>query len=286
MNTKKADDTRPTVASWPRRISELSTLPQAYHLFLKDWIKKGMNIENIIYIPRIHQSVIEEPEIVLAWYDDEVMILKEEFDTKVQQYLISSKDIVSIDYSLNLLNYYVTINISKGNSVEAVVFQFNKSKEDLLIPILNILLENDINYEMDVFMHENSICDELQNRSYMMYNFSKLSYRLDTTILDYFWEREELSSTSSREKMYTEYFISIMEKGITLIASQFYGVDVTHLYWKNIKDMRIEEESILQLAVETQKGKIYSLPIEPKNIDSARNFLSNFKKCLKEYRLH
>lgn len=280
---KKLEDSRPTVDSWPRKIIEMNMLPQQYHSYFTKWIKESMSSENITYIPRIHKALTKEPEYVMAWFNDTVMFLINNNDNIIQ-YKIKSKDILSIDYSFNLLNYYVVLNIIDNNDEKQIAFNFNKSKEELLIPILNILLENAPDYEMEVLFHENNICEDLATKSFMMYNFSKFSYRLDTTILDYFWEKEELSTSSSREKMYTEYFISIMEKGITLIASQFYGVDVTHLYWKNIKSLSIEKEAVLQMILKTKQDKVYSLPIDEKNINSAQKFISNFDKCLKEFK--
>ena len=95
--------------SWPKKIDHLEELPQQYHPYLQSWLDKGMPVKHLTYIPR-EDVFCEQPEYVLCWMDDKVMMLKTDMvglGRSVKRIVLTPQNIVRIDYSVTLLHCQV-----------------------------------------------------------------------------------------------------------------------------------------------------------------------------------
>lgn len=226
---KIRQDIRPTTASWPQKIIELNELPKKYHQFLQNWISSGMPISNITYIPLVHKYK-KDSEYVIAWFKDEVILLIST-GNDIEKTVISKKNMAWIDYYIQLLNCTVVITINENGKTFTKKFHYNKVKEELIIPSLNIMLGNSADYELNVFLLKNLSIENLSDDSYGMFNLSKLCYRFDTEILNYYWARGKHYSILKKQKEDPEYFIAYMKKGIVYISTNFYGIKVVYMPW-------------------------------------------------------
>lgn len=291
---KIKEDVRPTTASWPKQIFELWQLPEQYHRFLYDWLTSGMPIGNITYIPKVHKY-LKDSENVLAWFNDEVMILTQTDDNNIYAATISAENLISIKYFIQLLECRVTLKIKKDNKISDLFFKYNKVKEERIIPIFNILLGHDAEYELNIFDMSNSKLKELNYLSYSMFNISKLSYRLDKEVLGYFWERNKQNVLFGKRDEDPENFIAIMNRGITYINTDFYGIRTYYLPWKSIKTITYanffeskEEKKFFSFSFKNYESIIitdnyndeYIIPIIPQKTIEAKNFTELMNKYL------
>ncbi|WP_156136366.1 hypothetical protein [Candidatus Soleaferrea massiliensis] len=274
--------------SWPKRIYQLTDLPEIYLPYLQDWLQKGMPVKHLTYIPR-EEALSGQPEYVLCWLQDEVMLLKTDFiGRKVKQVILSPDRIIRVDYSVSLLNCQVTLTYKEGDEVLQEQFQYNKVKEEHIVPILNILLKNQPFYEMNVYTNENSTCQYLSAYSYAMFNSSKLAYRLDSNMECYYWDKKQMKyihQTSAKRKAVPEYFIGAMDKGIALIFSGVYDVKTIYLLWKNIRDIEIEREKSAQIRIETVQGDHYTIPVNASRYTLAEAFVQRIRNKLQRQQL-
>ena len=273
-------DSRPTVASWPQVIDNMKELPYAYREEMEKWLQKGMPLQNVTYVPSLHRLWKRQGEYAVAWFEDQVMILREVSSTHAPKAVISYKDVVGVEYYQKLLNCCATVIYRQDGQVKRETFQFNKTKEPAFIPLLNIFLGNTPGYKINVFLEENPVCLDLLDQSYRMYNFSKMALRLDESVETYYWESERFlyPKKGMKEEKIREYLVQLQGKGMTLIDAYDYGVGVVYLPWKSIDDLESGPKGL-----EIKAGdKTYQIPIRSGNQDAIYHFVREAKQALSQ----
>lgn len=263
------NDKRPTLASWPRRIYEWDELPTQYHAYLKDWREFGLPAENVTLIPRIHQYK-KGAEYVVAWLDDKVMLLMSD-DKPVQNKIIAQKDILLVEYDIQLLACTIRVMLH-DNEQSIYSFSYNKVKEDQLLPVIHLLLGS-APEQPSLHAHPSLTMDKLLNESYAMYNTARLCYRFDSEIFDSYW---------IKNKKDEEYFIARMKKGIVLICKNFYGDQVKYLRFETLLKITLIEsvessgwhkKPYATLILKCLNEIEYIIPVSLKKWDEASQFM-------------
>lgn len=286
------DDTRPTMASWAKQIFELDELPKPYQEFLSQWLREGMPLGNITYIPSVHQYVKTAPECTLAWYQDKVMLLFYDGFSPMRQVILSPAEVASIEYSIRLLECTVTITVEKNRKIEPVKFVYNKTKEEQIIPILNILLKNPPDYQPNVFLLANEELEPLRQVSYNLFHTSKLCYRFDEKIIRYYWAKGKQYQLFGKQKEDPEDFLAQMSKGLVLIHSDFYGTQTSYLPWNQIQTTTFLEgyndptparfsrkpKCFPAIQVKTKFQKEYIIPVLPEKVTEAKKFVVQLRR--------
>lgn len=270
-------DVRPTAASWPKKIFEWEELPQHFHRFVQEWVNDGMELEQMTYIPRIHKFKVWLPEHMITWHKDKVMLLCERRG-EVKRTILDKDNVIVIEYSLQLLNVVVNVIFKQNGQYQKETFQYTRTMEEQLVPNLNLMLGNEPMNGLNVYKNENLDCKGLEAQSYLMFNYSKLAYRMGNSIQHYFWCRME-KKIRKIDKDFPEYFVAMTELGLVLIDSQFYGISAVYLPYCSIKSFELVMEKKSYLEVKTSGEAVYQIPVPMEFIEKA----GQFKKCLMEY---
>lgn len=271
------DDTRPTLASWPKRIYEWDELPAQYHAYFARWRELGMPAGNVTLIPRIHQYK-EGLEYVVAWLGDEVALLVSEGGA-VRNVLIRPEDVLQVEYGIELLDCSVRVTL-KGYEPGTASFHYNKTKEDQLLPVLNLLLGNAPD-KPPTRGHPSGAMEKLLQDSYAMYYTSWLCYRFGTVILDSYWTRWKKSGFVVRGKEKTEFFLARTERGFVFIYKDFYGNYVKYLRSEAVTRVNlcaqyrpkgVYSKPYAALLLESRHGAAFAVPVAPKRWEEAARF--------------
>lgn len=269
-------DSRPTVASWPQVIDNIKELPYAYREEVEKWLQKGMPLQNVTYVPGLHRLWKRQGEYAVAWFGDQVMLLRETSSTHADKAVISCREVVGVEYYQKLLNCCATVIYRQDGQIKRETFQFNKPKEPAFMPLLNIFLGNAPDYKINVFLEENPVCLDLIDQSYRMYNFSKMALRLDENVDTYHWESERFLYPQKvvKEEKIREYLIQLQGRGMTLIDAYDYGVGVVYLPWSSVEDLGSGPKGFWVKAGD----KTYQIPISDGNQDAIYHFVQEAKQ--------
>ena len=139
------EDRRPTLASWPKRIYDWAELPERFRPYLEDWRAQGLPPGNVTYIPKVHQYK-RGMEYVTAWRGEEVLLLAGG-EQGVESTLVRPGDAARVTYTIQLLKCSVEVLLGRGGENVTVGFSYNRTKEDQLFPVLNLLLGNPPDYQ-------------------------------------------------------------------------------------------------------------------------------------------
>lgn len=267
-------DTRPTHATWPKRVFALSDLPSCYLTFLNPFLKKGLTVEQMIFIPRLQRVLTVIPEGILFWLEDQVVFLTRAGD-HIRTEIIHRNDVLLVREFIELLNCQLSIAYRQDGEIRFKVFNYNRMAEDLIYPVYNTLLGNEPDYAPNVFLNPNTACERLFTESYMMFNFGKLCYRLCDHVKDFYWQRlpKQGFSRFMKSKADPENLIVRMDKGISIVNSNFYGFEAVYLLQKSIESISLEQKTeSTVLTIKTKANKNYSFPIAASKLEEAKEF--------------
>lgn len=272
------EDRRPTLASWPKRIYDWEELPERFRPALEVWRAQGLPPGNVTYIPKVHQYK-KGVEYVTAWLGEEVLLLTGG-DQGVESTLVRPGDVVRMTYTIQLLKCFVEVLLDRGGETVAVGFSYNRTKEDQLFPVLNLLLGNAPDHRPGLTHPADPPLERLLIDSYAMYNNSKLCYRFGDTIRDSLWVPGRNYGLQTFRKQKPEYFVGKMDRGVVVIHTDFYARRTVYLTWERIREVAVEEAAFRgpgprrrpALVLKTTCGEPVALPLLPGQEEAAKAF--------------
>lgn len=275
------EDRRPTLASWPRRIYSWNEVPARFRQSLEKWREEGLPPGNVTYIPKVHQYK-RGLEYVTAWLEEEVLLLSggEEGVTAV---LIRPGDTARMTYTIQLLKCGVEVLL--GGQTEPVSFQYNRTKEDQLFPVLNLLLGNKPDRRPRTSHPADPALDRLQSDSYAMYNDAKLCYRFGEPIRESLWLPGRGYGLQAFRKQKPEYFFAKMDRGMVVLLTDFYARRTVYLPWEGLAGAAVEEAAFPgpgprrrpALVLKTGVGEPVAVPLLPEQLGAAEAFAARLK---------
>lgn len=270
------EDNRPTLASWPKQIFEWEELPACYHDAVRPWVEDGMPLEHILFIPRVHQNKLSQPQWVTAWHKDQVLILTDDGSAPPDIQLLTAADLCYLQRDTRLLACTVTLHLTQGRTVR---FGYNKTKEEQVVPVLNLLLGQQPDYLPVPGFQQCAGLAPLEQESFAMFHASKPAYRLGEDAPFYFWARGKQKSRFFRQKEDPEYFAAPLKKGLCLVNTDFYGATVSYLPWAQLAALDADAEQ--GLSARLQNGETLTLPLLPQQLDRARTFCRQVRSFIR-----
>ncbi|WP_040196361.1 hypothetical protein [Candidatus Soleaferrea massiliensis] len=267
-------DTRPTAASWPKRIFELSDVPERFLPALRPWLDRGLEPAQMIFVPRVQHWLTVIPESLLFRFEQEVVFVERGGEDVL---VIEQKDVLVVRHYMELLKCQMSILYRQDGEIRRKSLSYSRMSDDLMVEIYNTLLGNPPEYAPNLFLHDNTACERLFTESYMMYNFGKLCYRLSDHVESFFWQRRKKQGLSKfmKSKADPENLVVCMTDGISMVNADFYGFEAVHLPWKSVQDVSFaeaEDKAPAVLSIQTAAKRCYTIPIEPGREDEAQRF--------------
>ena len=272
------EDRRPTLASWPKRIYDWAELPERFRPYLEDWRAQGLPPGNVTYIPKVHQYK-RGMEYVTAWRGEEVLLLAGG-EQGVESTLVRPGDAARVTYTIQLLKCSVEVLLGRGGKTVTVDFSYNRTKEDQLFPVLNLLLGNPPDYQPRLTHPADPALERLRADSYAMYNNSKLCYRFGEPLRDSLWVPGRNYGLQTFRKQKPEYFVGKLDRGAAVFHTDFYARRTVYLTWDRIREVAVEEAAFQgpgprrrpALVLKTTCGEPVAVPLLPGQEKTAEAF--------------
>lgn len=272
------EDRRPTLASWPKRIYDWAELPERFRPYLEDWRAQGLPPGNVTYIPKVHQYK-KGMEYVTAWLGEEVLLLAGG-GQGVEAIPIHSGQTARVTYTIQLLKCSVEVLLDRGGEAVTAEFSYNRTKEDQLFPVLNLLLGNPPDYQPRLTHPADPALERLRADSYAMYNNSKLCYRFGEPLRDSLWVPGRNYGLQTFRKQKPEYFVGKLDRGVVAIQTDFYARRTVYLTWDRLKGAAVKEAAFpgpgprrrTALVLETTLGEPVAAPLLPGQEKAAEAF--------------
>lgn len=272
------EDRRPTLASWPKRIYDWSELPERFRPYLEHWRGLGLPPGNVTYIPKVHQYK-KGMEYVTAWLGEEVLLLAGS-EHGVESALVRPGNVARMTYTIQLLRCSVELLLDRGGETVTACFSYNRTKEDQLFPLLNLLLGSAPDHQPRLTHPADPPLERLLMDSYAMYNNSKLCYRFGETIRDCLWVPGRNYGLQTFRKQKPEYFVGKMDRGVVAIHTDFYARRTVYLTWDRLVDVSVKEAAFRgpgprrrpALVLETTPGEPMAVPLLPSQEEMAKAF--------------
>lgn len=272
------EDRRPTLASWPKRIYDWEELPERFRPALEVWRTRGLPPGNVTYIPRVHQYK-KGMEYVTAWLGEEVLLLAGG-EQGVESTLVRPGDVARMTYTIQLLKCSVEVLLDRGGESVTAGFSYNRTKEDQLFPVLNLLLGSAPDHRPRTSHPAAPALEQLRADSYAMYNNSKLCYRFGENIRDSLWVPGRNYGLQTFRKQKPEYFVGKMDRGVVAIHTDFYARRTVYLTWDRLKAASVKEADFRgpgprrrpAMVLETTLGTPVAVPLLPGQLETAKTF--------------
>lgn len=260
-----------------KKIKKLSELSEQYRPFLQTWLLEGISFDNIIDIFTAKQDEENKSNHCIAWFQEKVMILSKQKHT-INQIILSPKDVIGLDYFSSNFNCQIGIKYLKDYAIAIENIQYDKASEKWIEPIFYIILGNLNNIEdLNNTEKEYTILKKVTPE---IFESSKLCYRLDKKILNFYW-----SIKYGNENKYTkQYFIGVMNKGIVLIDWNIQNTKTIYIFWENIEDIcyKINQKENYIL-IKTTLGRNYFIPVSDEPLFCPFCFVKNMESYLLTY---
>lgn len=277
------EDRRPTLASWPKRIYNWNEVPARFRPALDRWRDQGLPPENVTYIPKVHQYK-KGMEYVTAWLGEEVLLLAGG-DQKVESLLVRPGNVARMTYTIQLLRCSVEVLLGRGGETVTADFSYNRTKEDQLFPVLNLLLGNAPDHRPRTSHPADPALERLQADSYAMYNDAKLCYRFGEPILDSLWVPGRNYGLQAFRKQRPEYFVGKLDRGVVAIQTDFYARRTVYLTWDRLKEVAVKDAPFPgpgprrrpALMLETTCGEPVAVPLLPEQRQAAEAFAGRLR---------
>ena len=266
------EDRRPTLASWPKRIYDWSELPEKFRPALEAWRAEGLLPGNVTYIPKVHQYS-DSAEFATAWLGCRVL-LQTGGSRGTELFSFQPEEVAQVDYQVQLLRCTVSVALGAEREGARSSFSYNKTKEDQLLPVLNLALGNPADYVPQLRHPAQARLEQLRADSYAMYNTSKLCYRFGEKIVDFLWLQGRNRGLSLWRRQRPEYFLSRMERGLVTIQTDFYGTRISYLPWQRLKRAGVAEAHGHPLVSIEGEGGAVRFPLETAQREAAEHFFS------------
>lgn len=270
-----AVDAASTLDSWPKRIYEWEQLPEEYRQPLKSWREAGMPSENVTYVPpnKLHRGY------AAAWFDKQVALLKKTDTGGIYPIFLRHQDVQAVSYEQKLLICEVTLYLSVRGKAKTERFSYNRMTDSYFLPILNLLMGQEADYELEILSHAPHQPEWLMQKSFAMYNYSKFAYRMDETIEYYCYGRvpyqKPLMPILHRgENTHDfEYVFAISAHGMSLIYNYYPDDGALYLYWPSIAGFHVERGKKNFLIASTTSGHQLRFPIQAGDDPELRELL-------------
>ena len=277
------EDRRPTLASWPKRIYNWNEVPARFRPALDRWRDQGLPPENVTYIPKVHQYK-KGMEYVTAWLGEEVLLLAGG-DLGVESLLVRPGDVARITYTIQLLRCSVEVLLDRGGETVTADFSYNRTKEDQLFPVLNLLLGNAPDHRPRTSHPADLALERLQADSYAMYNDAKLCYRFGEPILDSLWVPGRNYGLQAFRTQRPEYCVGKLDRGVVAIQTDFYARRTVYLTWDRLKEVAVKDAPFPgpgprrrpALVLETTCGGPVAVPLLPEQRTAAEAFAGRLR---------
>ena len=265
-------DRRPTLASWPKRIYAWEELPEQFFPALDDWRRQGLPPGHVTYIPQVNQYA-GSPEFVTAWMGREVLLQTAQ-KGEVHSLRFEQGEAALVNYTVQLLRCTVTIGLGGARSGGPAAFSYNKTKEDQLLPVLNLALGVPADHFPRSQHPDTPAMRDLLRKSYAMYNLSKLCYRFGEEIQDFLWLVGQNRGIRRLSRSKPELFAARMDRGAVWILWGFYGTQMFCVPWAHNPQVRLEEaKGRLFLSLSSELGPACRFLLSPGQRELAQSSL-------------
>lgn len=273
------EDKRPTLASWPKRIYDWAELPEPFRPELEAWRSLGLPPGNVTYIPKIHQYK-GGAEQVTAWMGEEVLLLTVREGGGVERLLIRPGEVSQLRYRVRLLACDVEAVLERDGGRARGAIRYNKTKEDQLFPVLNLLLGNQPDYRPRETHPATAELERLREDSYAMYHTAKLCYRFGDEIRDFLRFQGKSYGLAGFRRQKPEYFLGKTDRGAVAIRTDFYGSEADYLPWARLERAAVREAAFPApgprtrpaLVLECAHGPDVVFPLLPEQKQGAERF--------------
>lgn len=268
------EDGRPTLASWPRRIYDWPELPARFGPALDSWRMRGLPPEHVTYIPKLHQHV-SGMEYLAAWLGEEVLLLCDDGDGHLERTLVRRGEVTELTYGVRLLACSAAVALRQDHVQKQVDFRYNKTKEDVLLPVLNLLLGNPPDFRPRQAHPPTEALERLREDSFAMYHMAKLCYRFGEEIRDSLWLQGRSYGAALRRRQKPEYFLAKMDRGVVGLRMDFYGVEAVYLAWDRLAGTEMRRagpRGRATLVLEAEYGADFAVPLLPEQQERAEAF--------------
>ena len=280
------EDGRPTLASWPKRLYDWSELPEPFRPALAAWRDQGLPPGNVTYIPRVHQHT-GGVEYVTAWRGEEVLLLTVRAEG-VEELLIRPGEVAGVRYTVQLLRCGVEAVLDRPGGPVRAGFFYNKTKEDQLFPVVNLLLGNPPDFRPRQTHPETPALARLREDSFAMHHTAKLCYRFGEPIREQLWLQGRNYGLQRFRKQRPEAFLALLDRGLAAIRTDFYGSETVYLEKGRIRGAAVGEADVPPpgprrrpaLVVETVLGETLAFPLLPGQEEGAAAFARRLEETL------
>lgn len=266
----------PTFATWPTRPDALSDLPADYLPCLAPWLEQGLPLARILYVPAFRSSEVVRPEYVIAWSDRALLLLIRAGSGAIEGEEIPWSAVRMVRYRRAMIDCCGEIIWEQDGTRKTSVFYYNYSTEKQFVPIFNRLLGQSDDHAEDLLNHENEACAALRDKSYVMYSFGRLAYRMDDRLRDYFWDMtEQKEKWYMSERVRNDYMAAVMGNGVAVVQ---YCTNNNHrrcdyIPQASFAGMTVETgKKGSALTVHTRCGEQVAFPLQQAHEETAAEF--------------
>lgn len=224
------DYSSPTTADWATRIWELNEIKSEYMEYLKDWLDEGLELEKLIFSPRVYNIHIYY-EFMLAIKDKQIMLLQKDVKGEIHKTLIDKKEIVYVQHTEELLRCTISIGYVENGELKVLNIRYSQAAEHLFLPYLDMVLDVPEGFNCYDAFRKHPCDEKMMQEQYSLYNFSRNAFRMGDRILDYEWHYYRIGGYQSLFlKTTPALMLCHMEKGYVLI--EHYGHNVRYSYFQ------------------------------------------------------
>lgn len=271
---KFAEDRRPTLASWPKRIYQWSELPQPFRPALEEWRGEGLPPGNVTYIPQVRQGGGEE-EHAVAWWRGQVLL--QTMGRGEVARLLVPQGAAALRYEVQLLKCTLTLYLEHGGQAS---FSYNKVKEEQLRPVLSLLLGRPSGLVFPTGHPAPERLGWLLEESYGMYHTALLCYRLGERLEDCLYLRGKAGGLLGllQKTPDPEYFLGVMDRGLVSISHDSYSTRTLYAPWESLDSAELAAERRGHSLQVRAAGGEMTIPVQGGQVERVQNFLDHLSR--------
>lgn len=226
-------DPAPTAADFARRIWDVSEIRPEYRRYLDYWIRSGISLEHVIFAPQPkYQPGIRE--YMLAYFEEELMMLEYRQDGRVEQSVIKRSDVLCFCSTENLLKGCITIYWGKRSDTKKTEISYNRVRKELFLPVLDWLTGCVEGFDCREAGRSDTVPTRFRQEQPALYNYSMDVYRFGTRCYDWnWWELKAAGFFKRKQKPNTACLLCKLEKGQVLFLLCGQRVDIWYLFWES-----------------------------------------------------
>lgn len=258
-------DNRPTTASWPKPIHEISDLPPVYQPFILKYTSRGMNITNAVYQEKARGAYFYASEYVITWFEGQVILFVLR-DQVPEETVIRPADITKIVRYEKLLYSELEIHFSRDARDVTCRISYNTAREELFHPVMGLLFAKDCSIPLAAMAEKDSTYGHLQLPTLAMTNLKVRCWQLCDRIYNYvYFTKKERSPVGGRKKIFGEFFVAKTDRGFCMISKEDYFITTAYYFQNHIRKSYIEKKQFkgtlfLLMTTGTEKIELEKLP--------------------------